>query len=239
MKNDIEVKHLKKSFQGRMVINDLSFCVKKGTVFGLLGPNGAGKSTTIDMILGLKKPDEGEALIMGKTAIKHRKEIFEKVGVQLQTSHYQDLIKVKELCQERGALYKNCVDYRQLLKQFNLLQYENNFVKHLSGGEKQKLSVVLSLIHNPDIVFLDELTTGLDVQSRYDVWKTLLQLKEKGLTIFLTTHYMEEAEKMCDEICLIKKGKKVKEGTVKQLIEESPYDNLEKAYLWYLEESYE
>lgn len=238
-KKCIEVRNLTKSFHGRKVVDDLSFSVEKGQVFGLLGHNGAGKSTTIEMILGIKRPDNGTAEILGMEAAKHRKEVFEKVGVQLQSSAYQEAIRVKEVCEEYAMLYQNSFDYEVLLEQFGLAKLTGSPVMKLSGGERQKLSVVLALIGNPEIVFLDELTTGLDVAARREVWRTLKHLKEKGMTIFLTTHYMEEAENLCDRICLIKNGRKVSEGTVKEVMDASPYENLEEAYLWYMGEEVE
>ena len=232
----VRVCNISKSFGGRKVVDNLSLSVEPGEVFGLLGHNGAGKSTTIDMILGIKKPDEGSAHILGKDAASHRKEVFEKVGVQLQSSAYQAAIKVGEVCEEFASLYRNPADYPSLLDQFGLLSLIKSPVMKLSGGERQKLSVVLSLIGNPEIVFLDELTTGLDVAARREVWRTLKGLKAEGMTIFLTTHYMEEAENLCDRICFIKNGSKVTEGTVSAVIAASPYDNLEDAYLWYMGE---
>ena len=238
-KKCIEVCEISKSFHGRKVVDDLSFSVEKGQVFGLLGHNGAGKSTTIEMILGIKRPDNGTAEILGMEAAKHRKEVFEKVGVQLQSSAYQEAIRVKEVCEEYAMLYQNSFDYEVLLEQFGLAKLTGSPVMKLSGGERQKLSVVPALIGNPEIVFLDELTTGLDVAARREVWRTLKHLKEKGMTIFLTTHYMEEAENLCDRICLIKNGRKVSEGTVKEVMDASPYENLEEAYLWYMGEEVE
>ncbi len=236
MKTCIEVKNLTKKYQGRTVVNNLSFSVNKNEVYGILGHNGAGKTTTIETILGLKKPNSGETTIFGKKVSKNKKEIFEKVGVQLQASHYQNNIRVDEICQEMSALYKNPTDYHELLNKFKLDKLEKAQVNKLSGGEKQKLSVVLALISNPEIVFLDELTTGLDVLARREVWKILKEMKNQGITIILTTHYMEEAESLCDKILLIKSGEKVIEGTVEEVIKESPYDNLEDAYLWYMGE---
>ena len=231
----ISVKNLHKSFAGRSVVDNLSFDVKKGEVFGLLGHNGAGKSTTIDLILGLKEPDNGLAEIFGKKTSKNRKEIFEKVGVQLQQTQYQSNITVLEACIEYGSLYADAADYEELLNQFGLWGLKKSLVSKLSGGERQKLSVVLALIGNPEIVFLDELTTGLDVVARREVWRTLKALKEKGLTIFLTTHYMEEAEVLCDRLCLIKGGKEVISGTVEEIIQKSGKKNLEEAYLFYMD----
>ena len=232
----IQVNNLTKSFSGRKVINDLSFEVYKGEVFALLGHNGAGKSTTIDLILGLKSPDEGNATILGMDAVKHRKKIFEKVGVQLQHTEYQNMMTVEEACMEYASLYKKPSDYKELLHSFGLSDLKKSYINKLSGGEKQKLSVVLALIGNPEIVFLDELTTGLDVAARREVWRTLKHLKEKGLTIFLTTHYMEEAQALCDHVCIIKSGEKVIEGTIAEIVNASGKTDLEEAYLYFMGE---
>ena len=230
------VRNVTKSFENRTVVDNLSFDVKKGEVFGLLGHNGAGKSTTIDLILGLKEPDTGSAMILNMNAAKNRKEVFERVGVQLQHTQYQNSITVEEACIEYSSLYQDPADYYELVNKFSLDSLKKSLVSKLSGGERQKLSVVLALIGKPDIVFLDELTTGLDVVARHEVWKTLQQLKEQGLTIFLTTHYMEEAEALCDRLCIIKSGKKVAEGTTDEVIAASGKNNMEKAYLFYMGE---
>ena len=232
----VSVKNLTKSFSGRRVVDNLSFDVQKGEVFALLGHNGAGKSTTIDLILGLKAPEEGFAKILGTNAAKNRKKVFERVGVQLQNTQYQPNITVEEACIEYASLYSAPADYQQLLEQFGLIAFKKSFVSKLSGVERQKLSVVLALIGEPEIVFLDELTTGLDVVARREVWRTLKQLKERGLTIFLTTHYMEEAEALCDRVCIIKSGKKVAEGTIDEIITASGQRNLEDAYLFFMGE---
>ena len=232
----VSVKNLTKSFGNRKVVDDLSFDVQKGEVFALLGHNGAGKSTTIDLILGLKAPDGGSARILGMDAAKNRKQVFERVGVQLQHTRYQPSITVEEACIEYASLYAAPADYHRLLDGFGLDALRKSFVSKLSGGERQKLSVVLALIGNPEIVFLDELTTGLDVVARREVWKTLKQLKEQGLTIFLTTHYMEEAEALCDRVCIIKSGKKAAEGALDEVIAASGQKNLEDAYLFFMGE---
>ena len=230
------VKNLTKSFAGHKVVDDLSFEVQKGEVFALLGHNGASKSTTIDLILGLKAPDGGNAKILGMDAAKNRKQVFERVGVQLQNTQYQPNITVEEACIEYASLYATPANYPQLLEQFGLGTLRKKFVSKLSGGERQKLSVVLALIGNPEIVFLDELTTGLDVVARREVWRTLKQLKAQGITIFLTTHYMEEAEALCDRVCIINSGKKVAEGAIDEVIATSGRNDLEDAYLFFMGE---
>ena len=230
----VSVKNLTKSFSGRRVVDDLFFDVQKGEVFALLGHNGAGKSTTIELILGLKAPDGGSTKILGMDAVQNRKQVFERVGVQLQNTQYQPNITVEEACTEYASLYAAPADYPQLLERFGLASLKKSFVSRLSGGERQKLSVVLALIGKPEIVFLDELTTGLDVVARREVWRTLKQLKEQGLTIFLTTHYMEEAEALCDRVCIIRSGKKVAEGSIEEIIAASGQRNLEEAYLFFM-----
>lgn len=232
----IRVRNLTKSFGGRRVVDGLSFDVEKGQVFALLGHNGAGKSTTIDLILGLKTPESGTAKILGMDAARNRKQVFERVGVQLQHTQYQSAITVEEACIEYASLYAAPADFRQLLESFGLNELRKSFVSKLSGGERQKLSVVLALIGNPEIVFLDELTTGLDVVARREVWRTLKHLKEQGLTIFLTTHYMEEAEALCDRVCIIKSGKKVAEGSIDEVVAAAGQNNLEEAYLFFMGE---
>lgn len=232
----IRVEKLTKSFAGRTVVDDLSFSVRKGEVYALLGHNGAGKSTTIDLILGLKSPDNGRAQILGVDAAKSRKKVFEQVGVQLQHTEYQSTITVEEACVEYASLYKAPADYLKLLSNFGLSEFRSSFVSKLSGGERQKLSVILALIGNPKIVFLDELTTGLDVVARREVWRTLKQLKKQGLTIFQTTHYMEEAEALCDRVCIIKAGRKVAEGSIDEVVAASGQTNLEEAYLYFMGE---
>lgn len=232
----IRVSHLTKSFGNRTVVDDLSFEVRKGEVFALLGHNGAGKSTTIDLILGLKKADSGEATILGMNAAKRRKKVFEKVGVQLQHTEYPSSITVEEACIEYASLYPSAAGYDKLLTGFNLASLKRSFISKLSGGEKQKLAVVLALIGKPEIVFLDELTTGLDVVARREVWNTLKKLRKQGLTIFLATHYMEEAEAICDRVCIIKSGRKLIEGTLCEVIEASGRNSLEEAYLHFMGE---
>ncbi len=237
MEQCIEVNGISKKYGNRFVVNDLHFSVKKGTVFGLLGHNGAGKSTLIDCILGLCKPDKGVAFVFGQQVAKHRKQLFENIGVQLQDSHFQDNIKVYEVCEVMSCLYANPQDYKKLLEQFGMLSFLKAKVDDLSGGERQKLSVLLTLIPSPQLIFLDELTTGLDVAARREVWTILKKLKEEGLTIFLTTHYMEEAENLCDDVLLMKEGVEIVSGSLQEVIAKTPYDNLEEAYLYYMEEN--
>lgn len=233
MEETIQISGLSKSYDGRKVIENLSFSVTAGEVFGLLGANGAGKSTTIECVLGTRTADSGSARILGLDPWKDRKRLFEQVGVQFQEANYPDKIKVKELCEETICLYKHPVAYEKLLQKFGLTDKMNALVSELSGGQKQKLFIVLALIPNPWVVFLDELTTGLDTKARRSVWKSLQELKEQGLTIFLSTHFMDEVEILCDRIGILNDGGFVFEGTVQEAVDLSPYEKLEDAYLWF------
>ena len=162
--------------------------------------------------------------------------IRDRVGVQFQESSYQEQITVAELCRVTASLYKEAADPFALLARFGIADKKKSPVKDLSGGQKQRLFIVLALIPDPEVVFLDELTTGLDAKARREVWKILSDLKEKGLTIFLTSHFMDEVEALCDGICILKRGKIVFYGTVSEAIEKSPYEKFEDAYLWYTDE---
>lgn len=232
MQTAINVKQLSKSYGNKLAVDNISLSVKCGTVFGLLGANGAGKSTTIECILGTKTADSGTVTILGDDPKKDRRNLFQNVGVQFQECDYQPEIKVSELCEETACLYKNPSDWKKLCVQFGIESKINNAVKNLSGGERQRLFIVLALIPNPRLVFLDELTTGLDAKARRDVWKILSDLKSKVLTIFLTSHFMDEVEALCDEICILKQGKIVFYGTTEQAKGKSKCEKFEDAYLF-------
>ena len=234
--NAITVKNLTKTYGEHVAVDNLSFTVSKGSVFALLGANGAGKSTSLECILGTKKMDSGEVFILGENPVKNRTSVFEKTGVQFQEAKYQELIKVSELCENTACVYKNAQDYKKLLSNFGIADKADCFVKDLSGGERQRLFIVLALLPNPEVVFLDELTTGLDARSRRDVWKILEALKKRGLSILLTSHFMDEVEALCDEILILKKAKTVFSGTGAQAKQESGKEKFEDAYLWFTEE---
>lgn len=231
MKETIKVEGLSKTYGSHTAADNISFSVKRGTVFGLLGANGAGKSTVIECILGTKKADSGTISILGCNPKKDRRRLFQKVGVQFQECDYQPEIKVSELCEEMSCLYKTPDDWRKLCGQFGMDGKCDSAVKSLSGGERQRLFIILALIPKPEVVFLDELTTGLDARARREVWKILSDLKNRGMTIFLTSHFMDEVEVLCDEICVLKKGKTVFYGTVEQAKQQSGCAKFEDAYL--------
>ena len=231
MQEALIVERLSKSYGNLLAVDGLNLCVRQNTVFGLLGANGAGKSTTIECILGTRKADCGGVSVLGRDPQKDRRNLFQKVGVQFQEGDYQPEIKVSELCEETACLYKTPADWKSLCVQFGIGDKVNRAVKSLSGGERQRLFIVLALIPDPQLVFLDELTTGLDAKARRDVWKILEGLKSKGLTIFLTSHFMDEVEALCDEICILKNGRAVFNGTVAQAKAQCGCEKFEDAYL--------
>ena len=231
MSEAILVEGLTKAYHGKTVVGHLNLSVKSGTVFGLLGANGAGKSTTIECILGTKQADAGTVRLLGQDPKKCRCALFQRIGVQFQEGDYQKEIRVSELCEETASLYRKSADWRALCEQFGIGDKADTPVKGLSGGERQRLFIVLALIGQPELVFLDELTTGLDARARRSVWKTLEGLKEQGLTIFLTSHFMDEVEALCDEICILKKGTPVFRGTVEQAKQQCGCEHFEDAYL--------
>ena len=227
----IELKGIGKKFEDVTALEDVSGQIREGNVFGLVGTNGAGKSTTIECILGTKRADSGNVSVLALDPRKDRRRLFQQVGVQFQECDYQPEIKVSELCEETSCLYKAPADWRELCEQFGIGDKTGSPVKSLSGGERQRLFIVLALIPKPQVVFLDELTTGLDARARRGVWKILKELKDGGLTIFLTSHFMDEVEALCDEICILQKGRAVFYGTVAQAKEKSGCENFENAYL--------
>ncbi len=229
--NAVTVSGLTKKYNGRAVVRNLDISVPAGTVFGLLGANGAGKSTTIECMLGTKKADSGTTVILDMDPVRDRRKLFERVGVQFQEADYQPEIKTSELCEETACLYKTPADWKELCSRFGISDKINHSVKSLSGGERQRLFIILALIPNPDVVFLDELTTGLDAKARRDVWKILKQLKQSGMTIILTSHFMDEVEALCDAICILKDGTSVFYGTVEQAKSRSGCEKFEDAYL--------
>lgn len=236
MNEVIKAEKLCKTYNKTPAADNISLSVKCGTVFGLLGANGAGKSTTIECILSTKTADSGTISILGMNPQTSRKQLFQKVGVQFQDAAYQDNITVSELCEVTTSLYQDSADPDKLLQKFGISEKAKSQIKDLSGGERQRLFIILALIPNPEVVFLDELTTGLDARARRQVWNILSSLKEHGLTIFLTSHFMDEIENLCDCICILKKGNIIFYGTVAEAVASSPYEHFEDAYLWYTDE---
>ncbi|BBE29922.1 ABC transporter ATP-binding protein [Tepiditoga spiralis] len=217
--NIIEVKNLKKYYKGIKAVDGINIEVKKGYVVAILGPNGAGKTTTVETLEGLRVPTSGEIYYFGEKINVVDEKIKEKIGVQLQSTNFFTNLTVHETLKAFSGLYKKTVDVNELLKKFNLIEKKKSRIKNLSGGQLQRVALATAVVNDPEIVFLDEPTTGLDPQARRNLWDAIIELKKNGKTIILTTHYMEEAEKLADMIYIIDHGKIILKGTVKELIE--------------------
>lgn len=214
----IEVNDLVKRYGTFTAVNGISFQVRKGEVFGLLGPNGAGKTTTLEMIEGLRRPDGGTAIVAGFDTKKQLNKVKEVIGVQLQSTSLFDLLHVNEIIRMYASFYPKAVPIEPLLDDMILREKSNDRIKNLSGGQKQRLAIALALVNDPQVIFLDEPTTGLDPQARRTLWDIILRLKERGKTVVLSTHYMDEAHVLCDRICLMDQGKIVALDTPEQLV---------------------
>jgi ABC-2 type transport system ATP-binding protein len=214
----IEADGLVKRYGAHTAVNGVSFTVMRGEVFGLLGPNGAGKTTTMEMIEGLRRSDGGVAKVAGFDTRKDLRKVKEVIGVQLQSTSMFDLLKVKEIVRMYASFYPKSLPVEPLLEAMMLKEKMNDRVKHLSGGQKQRLAIALALVNDPQVVFLDEPTTGLDPQARRTLWDIILKLKEQGKTIVLSTHYMDEAHILCDRICLMDQGKVIALDSPQRLV---------------------
>lgn len=215
----LEVKGLRKRFGSVTAVDDIGFAVEKGEVFTIIGPNGAGKTTTLEMIEGLLPPDSGTIAIDGLTWAKDGEEIKYRIGVQPQSSALYDLLTVEENLDLFASFYPKSKTVGEVLGMINLTDHRNKRVKSLSGGQRQRLAIGLGMINDPDIIFLDEPTTGLDPQARRNIWDIVLNLKALGKTTILTTHYMEEAEKLSDRVCIVDQGRVVTLDTPAALID--------------------
>src|SRR5580658_9621587 len=204
----IEVSGVRKAYGKTVAVEEASFEVRQGEIFGLIGPNGAGKTTTMECIEGLRKPDRGAISVLGLDPFRDVYKLQERIGVQLQQAQLQKRIKVWEAVDLWASLYqKKAVDGERLLEQLGLVDKRNAWFMNLSGGQKQRLFIALALINDPEVVFLDELTTGLDPQARRAIWDLVRDIRERGKTVFLTTHLMEEAERLCDRVAIIEHGR--------------------------------
>ncbi len=213
----INVKDVTVKYKALTAVDNISFQVKDGEIFGIIGPNGAGKTSIVECLEGLRKISGGKADVLGIDP-SNRRELYKNIGAQLQEASFPDDIKVEELCRLFSSFYEKPADYNMLLERFGLADKTKVYVKKLSGGQRQKVSIVTALIANPRIIFLDELTTGLDPQSRINMWELIKSLRDDGKTIFMTTHFMDEAEYLCDRVCMMVKGKISAIGTVKELV---------------------
>ncbi len=217
---DISARGLVKRYGALTAVDDVSFEVAKGEIFGLLGPNGAGKTTTLEMLEGLTTPDGGAADVLGIDVVKNARVIKERIGVQLQATALPPFTKVREAIDLFAAFYAHSRPTSELITEFNLDEKADAYADKLSGGQMQRLSIALALVNDPDLVFLDEPTTGLDPQARLNLWGVIEGIRERGKTVMLTTHYMEEAERLCDRLAVMDQGKIVALDTPSRLITE-------------------
>jgi ABC-2 type transport system ATP-binding protein len=214
----VQVNHLRKAYGSTIAVEEVSFEVYEGEIFGTVGPNGAGKTTTTECIEGLRDPDAGGIQVLGMSPQKDGYALRERIGVQLQTSALQERLKVWEALELFSSFYSRSLEWQPLLEQLGLAEKRNAPFAKLSGGQKQRLFVALALINDPELVFLDELTTGLDPHARRAIWDLVRGIREKGKTVFLTTHFMEEAERLCDRVAIMDQGKIVALDTPENLI---------------------
>jgi ABC-2 type transport system ATP-binding protein len=215
----ITVNHLTKSYGNVKAVKDISFSVSENEIFGILGPNGAGKTTTVEMLSDLRRPDSGTIRVLGLDPAADRAQLHSLVGVQLQAGGLQEKLKVGEILDLYRSFYKTPASGIKLAKGLGLSEKLNSYFKTLSGGQKQRLSVALALIGKPRVAILDEMTTGLDPQARRDCWELIEELRGEGTTIVLVTHFMEEAERLCDRVALIDDGKIIALDTPRGLAE--------------------
>jgi ABC-2 type transport system ATP-binding protein len=216
----IEVRQLHKRYGGTVAVDDISFAVEAGEVFGILGPNGAGKTTTVECIEGLRDPDGGAVSVLGLDPRHQRDELTQRLGVQLQDSQLPDKLRVDEALDLYSSFYRHPADWRALIDQLGLTNKTKTRFGKLSGGQKQRLSIALALVGNPQIAILDELTTGLDPAARHETWELIEGVRDRGVTIVLVTHFMEEAERLCDRVALIDSGRVVAIDTPANLADE-------------------
>lgn len=216
--NILKVDNLEKSYGSKKAVAGISFEVKKGEVFGILGPNGAGKTTTLEMIETLRPIDKGTVTIDGVNVAEHPQKIKYMIGVQTQSTAFMDKVKLTELLEQQAAAYGERVNPIELLKRVNLESQASNYIETLSGGQKQRFSIAAALVHQPKVFFLDEPTTGLDPQARRRLWDLIQKVKADGMTVILTTHYMEEAEVLCERVAIMDEGKIVALDAPKNLI---------------------
>jgi ABC-2 type transport system ATP-binding protein len=203
----IDVSHLRKAYGERQVLEDVSFSVEPGEIFGIVGPNGAGKTTTVESIAGIRTPDAGTIRVLGLDPRRQRDALRTRLGVQLQSGDLPDKMRVGEALSLYASFYRDPADPERLLADFGLDGHRKTSYGKLSGGLKQRVSIALALIGNPEVAILDELTTGLDPHARRETWRTVSQIRDRGVTVLLVTHYMDEAERLCDRIAVINDGR--------------------------------
>lgn len=207
MSPQTQVSHLRKVYGETVAVDDVSFSVEAGEIFGIIGPNGAGKTTTVECIIGLRQPDAGKITVLGLDALQQRDAIIPRIGIQLQESSLPPRIKVWEALELFASFYQHTIPWEPLLETWGLAHKRNSTFDKLSGGQKQRLFICLALLNDPEIVFLDELTTGLDPKARRDTWQAIQAIRDQGKTVVLVTHFMDEAEYLCDRVAIIDQGR--------------------------------
>ena len=218
IKDILVVEGLVKAYHMKKVVKGISFEVKKGEIFGILGPNGAGKTTTLEMIEAMRPIDGGTAVLDGINVAEQPQKIKAIIGVQPQTSSFEEKTKLKELLEFFASTYGEKIDPLKFLKDVQLEDRANEYPENLSGGQRQRFSIAAALVHNPKVFFLDEPTTGLDPQARRNLWELIQTIRDKGITVIMTTHYMEEAELLCDRVAIMDEGKIIAMDSPKQLV---------------------
>ncbi|MCA9343025.1 ABC transporter ATP-binding protein [Candidatus Saccharibacteria bacterium] len=216
----VNVKKLRKEYDGQPVVKDIDFDVKKGEIFGILGPNGAGKTTTLEMMEALRPIDGGSVKLAGYDVAENPDKVRSLIGVQPQTPSFEEKTKLSELIEFFASTYGEKVDANKFLEDVQLLDKKNSYVENLSGGQKQRFSIAAALVHGPKVFFLDEPTTGLDPQARRNLWELVREVKKRGVTVIMTTHYMEEAELLCDRVAIMDNGEIIAMDTPKNLIKQ-------------------
>jgi ABC-2 type transport system ATP-binding protein len=218
MHDVIEVSGLRKTYGPVVAVGDVSFSVRAGEIFGILGPNGAGKTTTVESIAGLRRPDAGSVRVLGLDPVHDGRRLRQRVGVQLQQATLPDRLKVREALELFASFYDAPGDWRRLVDQWGLSEKRNASFASLSGGQRQRLFIALALVGNPEVVILDELTSGLDPQARRATWELVRAVRDAGTTVVLVTHFMDEAERLCDRLAVVDEGRVVAEGSPRALI---------------------
>jgi ABC-2 type transport system ATP-binding protein len=225
MTDIIEVTHLRKAYGATVAVADVSLTVKRGEIFGIVGPNGAGKTTTVESIVGLRQPDSGTVRVLGLDPQTQAEALRQRLGIQLQEASLPDYLKVWEALELFSSFYEQTIPWEPLIEQWGLSEKRNSRFKNLSGGQKQRLFIALALLNDPEVIVLDELTTGLDPQARRATWDMVRVIRDQGKTVVLVTHFMDEAEELADRIAIIDQGRVVALDTPQKLIQGLPAGN--------------
>ncbi|MEU0480252.1 ABC transporter ATP-binding protein [Streptosporangium sp. NPDC006013] len=226
----IEIDGLSKSYRAGKAVDSVSLQVRRGEIFGIVGANGAGKTTVVECMSGLRRRDGGTLRVLGLDPQNDRRKLMQRIGVQLQEAALPDAIKVSEALRMYASFYDKPADWREIMDEWGLTDKKRAGFASLSGGWKQRLFIALALVGNPEVVFLDELTTGLDPSARRNTWGLIRDMRERGVTVVLVTHFMDEAEALCDRIAIIDQGLVIAEGSPRELITKGQSDSLEGAY---------